>query len=296
MPKVSFASKIVSLIITLRGSKKMYSSKELAQKYIEKKRIENQKPYKIPLKYKLFTKELKIEGLPCFIISGKGNKHIFYLHGGTYIENPSPQHWDFLHKIHKETDANILVPIYPKTPTYSFQESFDQVLKVYQKMYKLQNPSNLILMGDSAGGGFALAFSMLLKTKKLKQPSQIILISPYLDLMLENPKIKDVEPSDKMLGVIGGREIAKQWSKNTNPNHYLLSPINGDLKNLPPISLFIGTFDILWPDCVLLKEKAIKEGLSINYYEYIGMCHDFPLLPIPEGKLAVKQIVELIKH
>jgi acetyl esterase/lipase len=59
--------------------------------------------------------------------------------------------------------------------------------------------------------------------------------------------------------------------------------------------LFIGTRDILYPDCRKLRNNAAAEGVKINYREYDGMVHNWMLGPMPEAKLAIKEIVEAIK-
>lgn len=60
----------------------------------------------------------------------------------------------------------------------------------------LPEPADLILMGDSAGGGFVLALAQFMKQEEVPQPSQLILLSPWLDLSLSNPNIKEIDPSD----------------------------------------------------------------------------------------------------
>lgn len=294
MPKESLMSKIVSVFIVIRGSKKIYSSKEEALAYLEKQRIEHRKNFKIPLNYRRFFKKRKIEDTQCLIMSGSSDKHIMYLHGGGYTNQPSRLHYEFIRKIHQDTNANILIPIYPKAPNHQFMEAYDQLYKIYLKMYKNQPSSKLIFMGDSAGGALALGLSMYLKKKKQNQPEKVCLISPYLDLMLENEEIAKVEQKDKMLGVIGGREIAKSWAGTENTSNYLLSPINGDLKGIGKVFIVTGTSDILWPDAKKFKDLALKEKVDLTFNEYPKMQHVFPILPIPEAKRAIKEIVDFI--
>ena len=74
-----------------------------------------------------------------------------------------------------------------------------------------------------------------------------------------------------------------------------MSPVYGSLKNLAPLSLFIGTRDILYPDCRKLREKATAESVRINYREYEGMVHNWMLGPMPEAKQAIEEIVEAIR-
>jgi acetyl esterase/lipase len=95
-------------------------------------------------------------------------------------------------------------------------------------------------MGDSAGGGFALALAQALLEKELPQPGNIILISPWLDITMTNPEIPAFEEKDPMLAVYGLAEIGKVYAGNTDPGHYMLSPINGPVVGLAPITLFMA--------------------------------------------------------
>lgn len=134
----------------------------------------------------------------------------------------------------------------------------------------------------------------MVKGKNLPQPSRIILLSPWLDITLSNPDIQKFEKNDAALGSYGLAILGKLYAGDTDPNHYLLSPINGDIQGLGEISLFIGTHDLMLADARKFRDRAKKEGIMINYYEYSKMNHVFPALPIPEAKKAIRQIIDLI--
>ena len=84
------------------------------------------------------------------------------------------------------------------------------------------------------------------------------------------------------------------WSND--PKSYLVSPVYGSLTNLAPISVFIGTRDVFCPDCRKLRDKAMAEGVRLDYREYDGMVHDWMLGPLPEAKQAIKEIVGTIRR
>ena len=79
------------------------------------------------------------------------------------------------------------------------------------------------------------------------------------------------------------------------PNDWHISPLYGNFKELPPISLFTGTADILNPDAVILKDNLLKENLAINYHEYPKMIHDWMFFNIPEAQSCIKSIISLFK-
>lgn len=86
----------------------------------------------------------------------------------------------------------------------------------------------------------------------------------------------------------------KAYAGKTNPDHYLLSPINGPLEELAKISLFVGSREILAADARKLKRMADEKGIVLNYNEYPGMFHAWMLLNLPESREAKKQIIALI--
>lgn len=297
--KRSIRSKLIEYFLFMSGLKQRYSDKEKFAKFLEQKRTENAKPYILPrgIQRKLNISMEQSYGKDCYILQGNkqvDEKYIIYLFGGGHINRPTGANWKFVREIANLSNSTIIVPIYPKVPFHQYHESYDQVLPIYEKLLMKTSPQNIIFMGESAGGGFALALAQLLKEKDLPQPSRIILISPWLDITLSNPDIQKFEKNDATLGSYGLAILGKLYAGDTDPNHYLLSPINGDIQGLGEISLFIGTHDLMVADARKFRDRAQKEGVTINYYEYSKMNHIFPALPIPEAKKAIRQIIDLI--
>lgn len=295
----SWQSALVERLIRLSGMKKKFVDEKALSTYIEKKR-RDKTPYHLPKLYKrkYDIEYKKVYGMDCYIYpsSSHSDKQIIYLHGGAYIEQPLIFHWRFLAKLHRQTGAKIIVPIYPKAPNYTYEDSFKKVLPIYQKIIQASDPSTVYLMGDSAGGGFALALAQLLLEKNLPQPQHIILLSPWLDITLENPEINaKLEKIDPMIGIRGAKEFGKLYAGDTDRRNYLLSPIYGNVKGLADMTLFIGTRELILPDARKFKAMAKEQDVDIHYYEYPGMNHVFPVYPIPEAKQALKKIVNIIK-
>jgi acetyl esterase/lipase len=194
----------------------------------------------------------------------------------------------------KATGCTITAPDYPLAPTYTYVDAFDMVVKLYKQMMQTNEAENMILMGDSAGGGFALALAQRLRDEHLPQPGQIILLSPWLDITLTNESIKSIDRKDPFLGIEGLLEAGKQYAGLTSPDHYLLSPVYGSLKGLGNIFVFAGSNEILVADTRKLKSLAAKQQVEIIYYEYPDMFHAWMLLNLPESKKAKQQLAVLI--
>lgn len=242
--------------------------------------------------------KFKINNRNIFTISPKNkdasDKHIIYLHGGAYVQSFLTFHWSFMAKLVKELNCTITAPDYPLAPAYTYKESFEMLTTLYSKLLTTAGHHHFIFMGDSSGGGFALAFAQEIRNTRLRQPDQIILLSPWLDVTLKNPLIEEINAIQPFLGIDALREVGKIYAGDTSPDYYFLSPINGSLEGLGKISVFIGTKDILVADARKLKLIAESNKIAINYYEYEEMVHVWMLLNLPESKKAFQQIVGLI--
>lgn len=251
----------------------------------------------------MITKDLTVEtavvgGRKVFTIRKPGSaseKTVLFLHGGAYVQNISARHWELVGQLIRQTGCTFIVPDYPLAPEFSYVDAFNMVEPHYMRFYGNCEPNNVIFMGDSAGGGFALALAQKMKMEKVALPSQLILISPWLDFTLQNPEIPSVESNDLILETKSLLAATRSYAGETDGSHYQLSPINGPLEGLPRISLLTGTHDILYPDCLLLKNRLQETGTDMNFYEFPKMIHDWPLISfLPEAKAAIKIIEDLL--
>ncbi|MCI8383652.1 MAG: alpha/beta hydrolase [Clostridia bacterium] len=203
----------------------------------------------------------------------KTNIKILYFHGGAYVAEATKEHWDLIEKIVNDTGATVILPDYPLTPKYNYKDVFKMVVPLYKEIIDRIDTNQLILMGDSAGGGLGLALEEKIAEENLSMPSKTILISPWLDVRLENPKIEEVQKRDKQLNKETLKLAGIAYAGEDGIDRYLVNPIEGDLSKLKNITIFTGTDDILNPDVQILKEKAEKEGVEIEIKEYEGAGH-----------------------
>lgn len=225
----------------------------------------------------------------------KSKKIILYLHGGAYINNIFAGHWHFIAQLVRATSCTLIIPDYPLAPALSYLDAFAMLDETYTMLLSETDSQNIIFMGDSAGAGLALAFAEKLSQDGISQPEQLILISPWLDVSMTNPKIEAVQKTDPILNAKTLVMAGKAWSGNTDVENYLISPIYGNLEGLPVISIFIGTHDVLYPDCRKLKLLMNEQKILLNYYEYPKMFHVWVLFPfLKESKFAFEQICFLI--
>ncbi|KDN81718.1 hypothetical protein KCH_64380 [Kitasatospora cheerisanensis KCTC 2395] len=118
-----------------------------------------------------------------------------------------------------------------------------------------------------------------------------MLLAPWLDLALTNPDIAAVERLDPSLNRAGLVEAGRVWAGGADPADPRLSPLHGELGGLPPIEVHVGTHDILYPDTLLLRDRAGAAGTEVTLHVTPGAFHVHVLAPVPEGREARDRIV-----
>ena len=280
---------------------KIAGIKNALEKGLQSGKIKNDPapiPASISKKYEIQTET--IDGFNVWTLSPKKNKSdkvLFYFHGGAYVFNVYKQHWQLFDKLIEATGATIVVHDYPLVPQYTQKEAFDFTNKVYEMIINKYKSEAIYFVGDSAGGGLALAFAQLLRNEERPLPEQIILSAPWLDVTLENPEVNSIDKDDKMLGIEGLKMAGKAYAGNLDTKDFKVSPIYGDYINLPKISVFIGTHDLFWADAKKLRANLAKANIPMNYFEYPKMFHNWWIqVGMPESKVVIQQVANLINN
>ena len=222
-------------------------------------------------------------------------KTIFYLHGGAYLYNITPYHWRFLSRLCHLTQTRIVIPDYPLTPVSNCIEVYKFLESLYDELFDKDQSTDVTIMGDSAGGGLALGVAQRLRTKQSLQPSQIILLAPWLDITLQHPDVDSIEINDPMLDSVALIKAGEVYRGNLDPKDPRVSPIFGEMSSLGRISIFVSTHDLLWADCRELHRALLCQGVEHHYFEYSQLFHVWMLVvSLPESQHAMKQIIDLV--
>jgi epsilon-lactone hydrolase len=220
--------------------------------------------------------------------------HIVFFHGGGYSMEATGLHFQLMKNLVKQTGCALTYIDYPLAPEHTVIQTIAMSLLAYKKLKAGYSKHRFILMGDSAGGGLALALAMRIRDEGIAGPEQIIVFSPWLDIALTNTRIPEYEKRDVILDVAALREIGEKYRGDVPADHYSVSPKFGDLSGLGAISVFYGTEEILFPDCQEFCDKKQNGGFPVTGYEYDKMQHDWVILPIDEAKRAVGEICALV--
>ena len=270
--KKSFIAKIEEAI--LRHTKPEYmDSKEKADDFL------NDKPdQKLPGIFKMSDSQVYTFG------NENAQNTILYMHGGAYVNEINYQHLLYCRKLSRKLDAHVIAPVYPLAPDHNAMETYPVMTEIYKKL----NHENLILMGDSAGGGFMLSFAQYIKAIGLPQPRKIIAFSPWVDISMSN--VPYDSKSDPILDEVGLKEIGRSWAGDLDVKDYKVSPLYGDVAGQAKTLIFAGTNEIFYKDIELYVEKLKKSNVDVKFFKGNGLFHIYPLFPSPEARNAFKEI------
>lgn len=250
--------------------------------------------------------EEEVENRPVYTITPKNGVTnelvVMYVHGGSYVGDLEKEHWKTCSDIINQLGCTIIMPDYPLTPKYNYKDTINMMETLYKQLIEKIDPSNFVVMGDSAGGGLSLALLEKVGEENIQMPNQTILISPWLDVRLNNPEIENVEPNDPELNKSALKLAGENYAGKDGIDSYLVNPLDGPLDKLKNVSIFTGTNDILNPDVKILQERAKNVGTTINVYETEGATHVWLLYKYkdkendPLVQEPYNQMIELLKN
>lgn len=293
----SLASRMMPPLLTALGYRHRFASPQATAKLVAARRL-RPRAYGPP---RLLPRGLDIEvdedgGWPLYEVrasAGPAQRRIVYLHGGAWINQISPLHWQLILRLAADTGSRVLVPIYPLAPQGTAASVVPQVADLLRRLAATHGAGNVSVVGDSAGGQIALSAALLLRDLGVAL-AHTVLISPALDLGLRNPAIDVLEAQEKWLVRPGLRAAADLWRDGLRWEDPIVSPLFGQMAGLGPLTVFAGTRDITHPDCELLVSRARAAGVHTEFHQATGMVHVYPLLPIPEGRAARRTMARIL--
>ena len=222
---------------------------------------------------------------------------ILYLHGGGYCLCSPGTHRVLVAKIALEVGAKAYALDYRLAPEHPHPAAVDDAVAACGALQSEGvEPRNLILAGDSAGGGLCLATLLRLRDEGAELPRAAILLSPWVDLALEGESIDGNAESDYL-----SRRIlawfAERYRNGLDAKTPSISPIHGDLNGLPPLFVQLGSDETLASEGRLLAGKAQQAGVQVQFQEWPGGLHVFQAFSpyVPEASEAIQEIRRFIR-
>lgn len=297
--KRKIMNKMIERVLKVMAKNSPYKHLDKLEEKISVAREVGEYNYRLPKNFKLKSDvtEFESKGMVVYSLRPKelsNDKKIIYLHGGAYVEDMNKQHWIFIDRMVKKLGCEVILPMYVLAPYSNCEDSLDKVFNFYNEFTEKYNSEDIVLMGDSAGGGLAVSLAQELKGQEKKAPSNIILLSPWMDVSMGDERMKEIEPRDYILGVESLAACGKLWADNLSVKDRKVSPIYGEFEGIGKITVFTGTNDILWLDALKLKATLEEKNIDFNFYEFEAMPHVFAILPVPESDEVVEKVKDII--
>lgn len=198
---------------------------------------------------------------------------VLYLHGGGYIIGSSATHRGITGHLAKTSGCTVLTPDYRLAPEHPFPAALDDAEACWLALIEAGfGPEQIAVAGDSAGGGLALALAMRLRDRGQPLPSSLTVFSPWVDLTQEHLYAPEREP---VLQAAWTSKAARLYAGDTPLSHPLVSPIFGDLGDLPPMLIQAGSEEILLNDAERLARMAAEADGDVRLEVYNSLWHVF---------------------
>jgi monoterpene epsilon-lactone hydrolase len=220
------------------------------------------------------------------------------LHGGGYTAGSSLTHRKLAAYLSRAAYARVLTPNYRLAPEHPFPAGVKDAIKVYGWLLDQGvAASNIVVGGDSAGGGLTLSMLLALRDANAEMPRAAVLMSAWTDLTVSSPSVQAHKKIDPSVTREGLRSAAKLYLGDRNPADPMASPLFADPRGLPPMLLQVGGNEILLDDSRILAERARAAGVDATCKIYDGMwhVHQFAAPEVPEAQAAMNDIAAFIR-
>jgi monoterpene epsilon-lactone hydrolase len=297
---------LARLVPKIRGSREL-DSQEVERARLERWHATLDRAFPtaaVPLfgrRYAVVREELSADspghGFPSYTVTRRGrtpSRTVVYVHGGGFVGGIDPYQVRYATRLASDLDARVVLPDYPLTPEHTWRDAHGPIVDLVERL--LKSSDEVVLAGDSAGGGLALAVALTLRDRGGRQPSHLLLIAPWVDLTISTPETHEVTRDDPWLFIGKMQAYAEWWAGSPDDlGRPEVSPGLGNLTGLPPALMFFGTRDSLWPGGKLLVCRAEEAGWPLTYVEEPGLLHVYPILPfIPEARRARRQTLAFL--
>ena len=245
------------------------------------------------------VEEIDASGVPCeklTVPQSRDGVFLIWFHGGGYLLGSLVSHRAAVSAFARAAGSAALNVGYRLAPESVFPAPIDDAVTAYRWLLDAGvAPGRIVIGGDSAGGGIALATQMRLRDEGNPLPACAVLLSPWTDLEVTGDSAQPGRTDDPLLNA----ELLKDWAKiyaSGEQRNPLASPLYGDFAGLPPQLILIGTRDILLDDARRTADQARIAGCEVELDEYPGLIHNWPIFDteMPEAAEALDHVRKFV--
>ncbi len=227
-----------------------------------------------------------IAGMRAEVVSSRppgSRPTVIHFHGGGYCVGSASEARSWAARLSAQAGCRVVLPEYRLAPEHPFPAALEDARAVLKALSGEAEPGSVVVSGDSAGGGLALALILSMREEGVELPAGCILLSPWLDLGRDRRAVPDLVRRDVVLSPDWLDACARAYADPSAWAGHLVSPLRAAHSGLPPLLIQAGTDELLAPDAELLAASASAAGVDVTYTRWPRMWHDFALQP---GMLA----------
>ena len=204
---------------------------------------------------------------------------VIHFHGGGYCVGSTltPRSWAA--HLSAQTGCRVVLPEYRLAPEHPHPAALEDARAVLAALSAEAGPGSVVVSGDSAGGGLALALMLALRDEGQDLPAGCILLSPWLDLGRDRRAVADLVRRDVVLSPAWLEACARAYAAPAAWADPSVSPLRAAPAGLPPLLIQAGTDELLAPDAELLAARAADAGTDVTYTRWPRLWHNFVLQP-----------------
>jgi len=226
--------------------------------------------------------EQTIAGLRAEVVSCRSpGSHltVIHFHGDGYCLGSARMARSWAAHLSAQTGCRVVLPEYRLAPGHPYPAALQDARAVITALSGDADQGPVVVSGDSAGGGLALALVLSMRDEGQEPPAGCILLSPWLDLGRDRRAVPGLAGRDVVLTPGWLDACARAYAHPSTWAGHLVSPLHGTHAGLPPLLIQAGTEELLAPDAELLAASASAAGVDTTYTRWPRMWHDFALLP-----------------
>lgn len=237
-----------------------------------------------PLPRGTAVRQTIVGGVPAEVVAARHagpGRTVVHFHGGGYCVGSALLARGWAARLSAQAGCQVILPEYRLAPGHSYPAALHDAHQVLNALAGSVGPASIVVSGDSAGGGLALA--LLLGTRDAdgagRRPAGGILLSPWLDLGQDRSANPDLVRRDVLLSPGWLAACARAYTDPANWADPAVSPLHAVHRGLPPLLIQAGGDELLAPDADQLAARASAAGVDVSYTRWPGMWHDFALQP-----------------
>jgi acetyl esterase/lipase len=253
----------------------------------------------LPLGDDVTLVERTLGGVPALDVRVAGADQdgvILYLHGGGYVIGSARTGANLAAPLSRRSGVPAVSLEYRLAPEHPFPAGVHDGLAAYREL--VEGGHNVVIAGDSAGGGLALAVLLAARAEGLPQPAGTVLFSPWTDTTLTGPSIDARGDYDPLFSRANMVETAELYLGGADPHNELASPVFADLKGLSPLLVQVGSAEVLLDDALRLVARAAEQEVDVSLDVVAGAPHVYQYFAglMPEADEALDHAATFIKN